>query len=184
MLWLGHSGFGSFRPPTCGEIRHQPSSRILPSPTHTTATHPPPKMSHPVVYWKKPFFYAIGNTPAVCLTQDLAPEEAANILLLGCGDPRNILFTIYSIADNGICACGGDFWSCTNYQKGRSISILLVAITNQPSWVNFRCENHFIPNHLLIWPCSSERPVIDAACGRQIGQQRYENMEHLLSFLP
>ena len=37
----------------------------------------------------------IGRTPAVCLTQGLPPEEKANILLLGCGDLRNILFTAY-----------------------------------------------------------------------------------------
>jgi Domain of unknown function (DUF4470) len=42
------------------------------------------------------YYYPIGNTPAVCLTQDLAPEQPANILLLGCGDVRNVLFTAYS----------------------------------------------------------------------------------------
>jgi hypothetical protein len=42
------------------------------------------------------FFYPIGNTPAVCLTQDLPCEQRADILLLGCGDVRNILFTTYS----------------------------------------------------------------------------------------
>jgi hypothetical protein len=42
------------------------------------------------------FFYPIGNTPAVCLTQDLPCEKEADILLLGCGDVRNILFTTYS----------------------------------------------------------------------------------------
>lgn len=41
------------------------------------------------------FFYPVGNTPAVCLTQDLPGEEAADVLLLGCGDVRNILFTTY-----------------------------------------------------------------------------------------
>ena len=41
------------------------------------------------------FFYPIGNTPAVCLTQDLPGVEKADILLLGCGDIRNILFTTY-----------------------------------------------------------------------------------------
>ena len=45
------------------------------------------------------YFYPLGNTPAVCLTQDLPREEAANVLLLGCGDVQNILFTTY--ADNG-----------------------------------------------------------------------------------
>jgi Domain of unknown function (DUF4470) len=42
------------------------------------------------------FFYPLGNTPAVCLTQDLTPGEGARVLLLGCGDVRNILFTAYS----------------------------------------------------------------------------------------
>jgi hypothetical protein len=42
------------------------------------------------------FFYPVGNTPAVCLTQDLSCEQGADILLLGCGDVRNILFTTYS----------------------------------------------------------------------------------------
>jgi hypothetical protein len=41
-------------------------------------------------------FYPIGNTPAVCLTQALPPEKKADILLLGCGDVRNILFTVHS----------------------------------------------------------------------------------------
>ena len=39
------------------------------------------------------FFYPLGNTPPVCLTQDLTPDQDAAILLLGCGDARNILFT-------------------------------------------------------------------------------------------
>ena len=44
------------------------------------------------------FIYPLGNTPAVCLTQDLPCEEPANVLLLGCGDVRNILFTTYTDA--------------------------------------------------------------------------------------
>ncbi|KAK4141757.1 uncharacterized protein C8A04DRAFT_30601 [Dichotomopilus funicola] len=38
-------------------------------------------------------FYPVGNTPAVCLTQGLPPGLKADMLLLGCGDVRNILFT-------------------------------------------------------------------------------------------
>jgi hypothetical protein len=54
-------------------------------------------MSHPPFWLTKQFFYPIGNTGAVSLTQDLSPEQSsADILLLGCGDPRNILFTLYS----------------------------------------------------------------------------------------
>ena len=53
------------------------------------------EMSHRLLYWPDPYFYAIGNTPAVYLAQHLAPEESADALLLGCGDPRSILFTNY-----------------------------------------------------------------------------------------
>ncbi|EUC54441.1 MYND finger protein [Rhizoctonia solani AG-3 Rhs1AP] len=53
-------------------------------------------MSHPFYWLPKPFFYPIGNTPATSLTHDLSPEQPADILSLGCGDPRNILFTLYS----------------------------------------------------------------------------------------
>ncbi|KAF8958508.1 hypothetical protein BDZ97DRAFT_1762138 [Flammula alnicola] len=57
-------------------------------------------MAHPVIWPKKNFFYPIGNTPPVCFTQELAPEENAEILLLGCGDPRtrNILLLTF-VAD-------------------------------------------------------------------------------------
>ncbi|KAG2153346.1 hypothetical protein DEU56DRAFT_774747 [Suillus clintonianus] len=53
-------------------------------------------MAHPVIWRGKVFFYPIGNTPAVCLTQDLCPTEKADMLLLGCGDPRHILYTVYT----------------------------------------------------------------------------------------
>ncbi|KIM36063.1 hypothetical protein M413DRAFT_449391 [Hebeloma cylindrosporum] len=53
-------------------------------------------MTHPVNWPKKTFFYPIGNTPPVCFTQDLAPEENAEILLLACGDPRSILYTVHA----------------------------------------------------------------------------------------
>lgn len=51
-------------------------------------------MSHPVLWPRKTYFYPIGNTSAVCLTRDISPDDPANILLLGCGDLRNILYTI------------------------------------------------------------------------------------------
>jgi hypothetical protein len=52
-------------------------------------------MSHPTL-WPKEFYYPVGNTAAVCLTDNLPPEKSANVLLLGCGDPRNILYTLYA----------------------------------------------------------------------------------------
>lgn len=53
-------------------------------------------MLHPTFVNIISYFYPLGNTPAVCLTQDLPREQDANVLLLGCGDVRNILFTSYS----------------------------------------------------------------------------------------
>ncbi|KAI6100532.1 hypothetical protein F5141DRAFT_303100 [Pisolithus sp. B1] len=55
-------------------------------------------MSHPLYWPGRTFFYPIGNTPAVCLTEELPPEHNANVLLLGCGDPRHILYTVYADA--------------------------------------------------------------------------------------
>ncbi|KAJ7489556.1 hypothetical protein FB451DRAFT_1553345 [Mycena latifolia] len=52
-------------------------------------------MAHPLVFPGRYFFYPIGNTSAVSLLRDLAPEEPANLLLLGCGDPRNVLYSIF-----------------------------------------------------------------------------------------
>lgn len=45
---------------------------------------------------RKYFYYSLGNTPAVCLTRHLTPELDARILLLGCGDLRNVLFTCFA----------------------------------------------------------------------------------------
>ncbi|OJJ43643.1 hypothetical protein ASPZODRAFT_74025 [Penicilliopsis zonata CBS 506.65] len=42
------------------------------------------------------YFYAVGNTPAVCLTQSCPPDHDAALLLLGCGDARSVLFTAYA----------------------------------------------------------------------------------------
>ena len=60
-------------------------------------------MANTVLFPAKNFFYPIGNTSAVVLTDTLPPEEPANLLLLGCGDPRNILFTVYNQADDSEC---------------------------------------------------------------------------------
>ncbi|KAF9448223.1 hypothetical protein P691DRAFT_781245 [Macrolepiota fuliginosa MF-IS2] len=57
-------------------------------------------MSHTAFWPKENFYYPIGNTPPVCLTDHLPPEVDAKILLLGCGDPRNILYTVN--VDHGI----------------------------------------------------------------------------------
>jgi hypothetical protein len=53
-------------------------------------------MSHTLFWPSKLFFHPVGNTSAVCLTQELPSGQAADVLLLGCGDLRNILYTCYA----------------------------------------------------------------------------------------
>ncbi|KAI6115235.1 hypothetical protein EDD16DRAFT_1794548 [Pisolithus croceorrhizus] len=55
-------------------------------------------MSHPLYWPARIFFYPVGNTSAICLTEELPPEHKADVLLLGCGDPRHILYTAYADA--------------------------------------------------------------------------------------
>ena len=57
-------------------------------------------MYAPVVIEIVTYFYPVGNTSAVHLTRHLPIEEPADVLLLGCGDIRNFLFTVY--ADQGL----------------------------------------------------------------------------------
>ncbi|KAJ2917519.1 hypothetical protein MD484_g2895, partial [Candolleomyces efflorescens] len=57
-------------------------------------------MAHAVVWTPQTFFYPIGNTPATSLAEYLSPDEDAAILVLGCGDPRNTLYTVASDSKN------------------------------------------------------------------------------------
>lgn len=55
-------------------------------------------MFSPVHVQLKYWFYPIGNTPAVNLLRDLPvcqDEETIKILALACGDPRNVLFSLW-----------------------------------------------------------------------------------------
>jgi hypothetical protein len=55
----------------------------------------PPSILLPAHILSPPFFYPIGNTPAVSLLAHQPPEqECINMLLLGCGDVRNILYSV------------------------------------------------------------------------------------------
>ena len=92
--------------PSTNSLKHPPSTNLkhslqtfsiipvsvyfslLPIGPHNAMLHPIPL--HRVYY------YPFGNTPPVHLTQTLAPEEDAKVLVLGCGDPRSIPYTIYS----------------------------------------------------------------------------------------
>lgn len=46
------------------------------------------------------FSYAIGNTPAVSLTRAVPHGVPADVLVLGSGDLRNLLYTAY--VDRGL----------------------------------------------------------------------------------
>jgi len=46
-------------------------------------------------------FKPLSNTPATSLVENLPHGRHANILVLGDGDPRKILYTLYSEEDNG-----------------------------------------------------------------------------------
>ncbi|KDQ29743.1 hypothetical protein PLEOSDRAFT_1040377 [Pleurotus ostreatus PC15] len=57
--------------------------------------------SHPTYLPTKAYFYATGNTPAVDLLDSIPPEDDGRVLILGCGDPRNILHSVYTRGDPG-----------------------------------------------------------------------------------
>ncbi|KAF5388289.1 hypothetical protein D9615_000827 [Tricholomella constricta] len=83
-------------------------------------------MAHSVIWPKKKFFYPIGNTSPVSFTQNLAPEISAKILLLGCGDPRSILYTIH--ADLGSSQRSLDFTCCDAEPAILARNVLLLTL--------------------------------------------------------
>jgi hypothetical protein len=52
-------------------------------------------MLTPTIAVKTGFLYAAGNTPATSLTRCVPQGQDVDILSLGCGDLRNILYTAY-----------------------------------------------------------------------------------------
>ncbi|KAI5848090.1 hypothetical protein BZA05DRAFT_376326 [Tricharina praecox] len=79
-------------------------------------------MAHPCTIQKSKFFYPIGHRAAVCLTESLSLEQSANILLLNCGDPRDILFTLHMDGGRPI-----DFTCCETEPAVLARNILLFA---------------------------------------------------------
>ncbi|KAI6022567.1 hypothetical protein EDC04DRAFT_2606966 [Pisolithus marmoratus] len=72
-------------------------------------------MSHFLDWPSLIFFYPLGNTPAICLTEELSPEHKAGVLLLGCGDPRHILYTVHADASTSSGPRKLDF-TCCDYE--------------------------------------------------------------------
>lgn len=74
-------------------------------------------------------FYPIGNTPAVNLLAYHLPtnnnDAATEILLLACGDPRSILYSLWSegkpgnnMLGHGVDACSANSFHC---RRGRKV---------------------------------------------------------------
>ncbi|KAH6686772.1 MYND finger [Plectosphaerella plurivora] len=85
-------------------------------------------MITPAVASKISQLYALGNTPAVNLTRDLPQGLDADVLLLGCGDLRNVLYTAY--ANTGFAARKIDV-TCCDIEEGiiaRNLLILSLLI--------------------------------------------------------
>ncbi|KAI1427716.1 hypothetical protein F5Y12DRAFT_783137 [Xylaria sp. FL1777] len=82
------------------------------------------------------FFHPMGDTPAVSLTQSMPPSVPTDVLLLGCGDVRNILFT---------CHVNGrrmDITCCDNQKAIIARNILLLSLI---------IDDKYSQNENLLW---------------------------------
>lgn len=62
-------------------------------------------MLTPTVLNRFGWLYASGNTPATNLARGVPKDQNADILSLGCGDLRNVLYTCYVEDDFGEIEC-------------------------------------------------------------------------------
>ncbi|KAI0192520.1 hypothetical protein F4808DRAFT_475476 [Astrocystis sublimbata] len=79
-------------------------------------------MLTPAIINIQSFFYPVGNTPAISLTQSIPPGDPADILLLGCGDVRNILFTVHNDSRKLDVTC------CDNQKAVIARNVLLLSL--------------------------------------------------------
>ncbi|KAI5269360.1 hypothetical protein E4T47_07180 [Aureobasidium subglaciale] len=79
----------------------------------------------------KSFFYPIGNTPATNLLRDYrrCGKKPVEILAIGCGDVRNILFTLWSNPDSRKIGC--NFTVCDLDSAVLARNIFLLSIVHQ-----------------------------------------------------
>lgn len=97
-----------------------------------------------LLYWPSRYYlYAIGNTSAVSVSMDLAPEGPADILLLGCGDPRNVLYTVFSEGPNNNRVL--DF-TCCDFEPAvlaRNVLLLSLIADGHPDHLVWNVFYHF-----------------------------------------
>lgn len=80
-------------------------------------------MLYPSVLTRNRQFYALGNTPAVSLTRAVPQGLDADILSLGCGDVRNLLYTAYSESNFRECYPHETSDSCPVLQPEASLTL-------------------------------------------------------------
>ncbi|KAK6537031.1 hypothetical protein TWF281_001234 [Arthrobotrys megalospora] len=96
-------------------------------------------MLHPAVFDGHGYYYPIGNSPAINLVGYLPPEVDADILLLGCGDVRNILFTIFTESSETVNAVRRKYhFTCCDFEGAviaRNILLMAMVLKNEESSV-------------------------------------------------
>ncbi|EKM57497.1 uncharacterized protein PHACADRAFT_206398 [Phanerochaete carnosa HHB-10118-sp] len=108
-------------------------------------------MAHPVFWPTKTFYYPVGNTCPMLLLQHVPPESDAAILLLGCGDPRSILHTVYSTEVDQVDVKRKLDFTCCDHEPAilaRNIILLTLVFDNKHSQDVTRLWNIFY--HFLL----------------------------------
>ncbi|QLI68588.1 uncharacterized protein G6M90_00g043450 [Metarhizium brunneum] len=95
-------------------------------------------MLTPTVANRLSFLYAIGNTPATSLTRSVPIGKDVDVLSLGCGDVRNILFTSY--VERGLAKRKIDVTCCDYDEKVIARNIFfLTLLLDGPGHVSPSC---------------------------------------------
>lgn len=104
-------------------------------------------MFSPTYVQLKYWFYPIGNTPAVNLLRDLPAcqgEETIKILSLACGDPRNVLFTLW--CEQGHNTTRTVSFTCCDIEPAvlaRNVVLLTLITSGRPSTELWDLFYHF-----------------------------------------
>ncbi|GJN82602.1 hypothetical protein PLIIFM63780_006144 [Purpureocillium lilacinum] len=111
-------------------------------------------MLTPTIANRLSWLYAVGNTPATNLARSVPHGEDADILTLGCGDLRNILYTAY--VEKGLARRKLDF-SCCDYDEkviGRNIIFLTFVLDRDENVTDESLWNIYY--HLFLDDATSE----------------------------
>ncbi|KAF2839031.1 hypothetical protein M501DRAFT_756096 [Patellaria atrata CBS 101060] len=101
------------------------------------------------------FFYPFGNIPATNLLRDTAIDDTGaeiELLLLGCGDPRNILFSLYSQGDQ--CLASSYNFTCCDKEPAilaRNIILLTLIADGHSNTTTVSSRKHNSVKHSSLW---------------------------------